>query len=249
MKKIIFFIAALLIIVTASAIFIKPALVAFAKKKMEHALPDSTVSIEEINLYYSPWSLLWQKATGDVLIKKFQYGKFTAENIRAKLRWEGRFVFLDALFGQVLNGTVNGKGSLIIGEQPRYLIQLNFTNLDLAGFVKDFELKDKVEMTGMLSGNVTLNGIGKNINILNGDFAASAGGGNVTIKDTRFLENMARSSKLPANIVVDSFKDYHYNIGLARMLLDKGDLVLDVALDGATGKRNLKIDLHEFNLN
>ncbi len=248
MKKTIFFIASLLIIVTVSAILIKPMLVAFAKKKMEHAIPDSTVSIDEVKLYYSPWSLLRQMAAGDVLIKKFQHGKFMAENIKLKLRWKGMYVFLDALSGQVLNGTVDGKGRLTIGKQPRYLIQLNFASLDLDSFVKDFELKEKVEMTGMLSGNMTLSGIGKDINILNGDFSTSAGGGNVTIKDTRFLEDMARSSKLPANIVVDSFKDYHYNNGLLQMFLDKGDLVLDVALDGAKGKRNLKIDLHEFSL-
>ncbi len=248
MKKIIFFIAVPLIIVTVSAIFIKPALVAFAKNKMEHAIPDSTVSIEAINLYYSPWSLLWQRATGDVLIRKFQYGKFTAQNIMAKLRWKGKHVFLDALSGHLLNGTVKGKGSLTLGGGSRYLIQLNFTNLDLADFVKDFELKEKVEMTGMLSGTMTLKGTGNNIDILNGNFNSSPGGGNVTIKDTQFLENMARSSKLPPNIVVDSFKDYHYNVGLVRMLLDRGDLVLDVALDGVTGKRNLKMDLHEFSL-
>lgn len=248
MKKTIFFIAGLLIIVTALAIFSKPVLVAFIKKKMEHALPNSRVSIEEVNLYYTPWSLLRQRARGDVRIQKFQYGKFTAKNIRAKLRWKGRYVFLDALSGHLLNGTVDGKGSLTLGGGPRYLIQLNFINLDLAGFVKDFELKEKVEMTGMLSGTMTLKGAGNNIDILNGNFNSSSGGGNVTIKDTQFLENMARSSKLPPNIVVDSFKDYHYNVGLARMLLDRGDLVLDVALEGLRGKRNLKIDLHEFSL-
>lgn len=248
MKRLILFIAVLLTIVTASVIFIKPVVVAFAKKKMEHAIPGSTVSIGEVNFYYSPWSLLQQRATGNVFIKKFQYDKFTARNIRVKLRWKGRYVFLDALSGQVLNGTVDGKGSLTIGEGSRYLIQLNFNNLDLVSFVKDFDLKEKVEMTGRLSGNVLLNGIGRDINILNGDFVASAGGGKVTIKDTRFLENMAQSSKLPANIVVDSFKDYHYNTGLMQMFLEKGDLVLAVFLEGATGKRNLKIDLHDFSL-
>ncbi len=248
MKKTILLLAVLLVIVMASAIFIKPVLVAFIKKKMEHALANSTVSIEEVNLYYSPLSLLRQRATGDVLIKKFQYGKFTARNIRARLRWEGRNVFLDALSGYLLNGMADGKGSLTLGGPPRYSAQLNFTNLDLVAFVKDFELKEKVEMTGMLSGKVTLKGMGNNINILNGNFDSSPGGGNVTIKDTQFLENMARSSKLPPNIVVDSFKDYHYNVGLVRMLLDHGDLVLDVALDGVTGKRNLEIDLHEFSL-
>jgi hypothetical protein len=248
MKKIILFIAAFLIIVIASAIFFKPALVAFAKNSMEHAIDGSTVSIDKINFYYSPWSLLQLTATGYVHIQKFQYDKFTVQNIKLKLRWKGRYVFLDALNGEVLKGTVDGQGRLKIGEPLRYLIQLNFSNIDLVSFVKDFELTEKVEMTGMLSGTMVLNGVGKNIKILNGNFTASALGGNMTIKDTGFLENMAQSSRLPANIVVDSFKDYHYNTGLVRMFLEKGDLVLAVFLEGATGKRNLKIDLHDFGL-
>jgi len=248
MKKIIFFIAGILILLMGLAIFIKPVLVAFARNKIEHAIVGSTVSGDEINLYYTPWSLIRLRASGDVFIKKFKEGKLTAENIRAHLRWEGRYVFLDSLSGQVFNGTVDGKGSLTIGKQPQYLVQLNFTHLDLARFVNDFELTEKVDMTGMLNGLVTLNGIGNNMSILNGNLTSSSVGGNVTIKDTQFLQNMARSSKLPANIVVDSFKDYHYNIGVVRMVMDHGDLVLDVALDSATGKRNLKVDLHEFSL-
>ena len=103
-------------------------------------------------------------------------------------------------------------------------------------------------MTGMLNGSLIINGIGKNINVITGDLTSSTDGGNVTITDTGFLENMARNSKLPTNVVVDSFKDYHYNVGLVKMFLDHGDLNMNVDLDGARGKRNLKVDLHDFNL-
>ena len=65
LKKIsILLLVLLALIVMALTIFAKPALIAFAKAKIEHAIPGSTISVEEINLYYSPWSLLLQKAHG-----------------------------------------------------------------------------------------------------------------------------------------------------------------------------------------
>jgi hypothetical protein len=47
---------------------------------------------------------------------------------------------------------------------------------------------------------------------------------------------------------VESFKDYHYNTALMKLSFDKGNIILDVALEGEAGKRNLSIVLHDFKL-
>ena len=123
---------------------------------------------------------------------------------------------------------------------------MEFINLDLAKFVDDFNLGKKFQITGRLNGAMNFKGAGFDIYALTGDFSATEYGGMLVIKDTRFLENLARNYEQPLDILVESFKDYHYNIGTMRLSLDKENLILDVALDGDAGKRNLNIILHNF---
>jgi hypothetical protein len=249
LKKTFFILSAVLVFYSFLVIISKPAVVAYLKKKIEHTKAGSTISAVEVRLYYGPWSLLCLRAAGEVSIKAFEYEKFKAQNIKAKLRWEGKYIYLDSLTAQSLKGTVDGRGKTKLGVPLKYVLYLNFTNLDLGRFVEDFELMDKFLLTGLLNGRVTLVGTGKNIHILNGNFTSLLSGGDLTIKDTRFLENMALSSKIPTNLVVDSFKNYHYNKGLVRTFMDHGDLGFNVTLEGDGGKRDLKVILHNFSLN
>ena len=62
------------------------------------------------------------------------------------------------------------------------------------------------------------------------------------------LENMARDTKQPLDLLVESFKDYQYNIGTIKLFLDHNNLTLDIVLDGEAGKRELKIILHDFSI-
>ncbi|MGD9015028.1 MAG: YdbH domain-containing protein, partial [Candidatus Omnitrophota bacterium] len=125
---------------------------------------------------------------------------------------------------------------------------LKFVNLDLETLVHDFGLNKKVELSGKLTGRLNFQGAGLNLHALNGDFSSAEYGGRLIIKDTQFLENLARNSKQPLDIFVESFQDYEYNTGIIRLALDKGNLILDIALDGEAGKRNLNITLHDFRL-
>jgi len=118
--------------------------------------------------------------------------------------------------------------------------------VNLEKFINDFELDEKFQMTGVLSGHLVLNGNGGDINILNGDFFMAEKGGTLIIKDTRFLENIARSSDQSFEILVESFKNYHYNNGKIKILLKQEKLILDMVLDGEAGKRDLNITLHNF---
>jgi hypothetical protein len=95
---------------------------------------------------------------------------------------------------------------------------------------------------------LTFKGAGHDIEILSGELSSFGSGGILVIKDTNFLQNMARKTNRSLNLLVENFKDYHYNIGTIKLLLDNGDLVLDSVLEGETGKRDINIVLHDFRL-
>jgi hypothetical protein len=84
--------------------------------------------------------------------------------------------------------------------------------------------------------------------VLSGNFSTLQPGGILVIKDDKFLKNLSRTTKQPLDILVESFKDYHYNTALMKLSFDKGNIILDVALEGEAGKRNLSIVLHDFKL-
>jgi len=93
-----------------------------------------------------------------------------------------------------------------------------------------------------------LRGSGATIQQIQGDLSTSQAGGKLTITDQRFLDNLARTSRQPLDILVESFKNYYYNIGIIKLGMEEGDLILDVRLDGEAGMRHLNIMVHEFNL-
>ncbi|MBI4309095.1 MAG: hypothetical protein HY591_02065 [Candidatus Omnitrophica bacterium] len=86
------------------------------------------------------------------------------------------------------------------------------------------------------------------MNILSGDFFTAENGGVIIIKDTRgFSEFITRTSKQPmVDKVVESFKNYHYDIGVMKSSLRNSDLILDMAFNGETGKRNITVAVHDF---
>jgi hypothetical protein len=68
------------------------------------------------------------------------------------------------------------------------------------------------------------------------------------IKDAQVLKNLASNTNQSADLLMENFQNYHYNIGALKLFLDNGNLILDAALDGETGKRDLNIVLHDFSL-
>jgi len=88
----------------------------------------------------------------------------------------------------------------------------------------------------------------RDILFLEGDLSSGKDGGVLTIKDSRFLENMARSSNQALDLVVESFKNYRYNTGVVSLGLENNNVVFLIDLEGSAGKRSLKIIWHDFNL-
>jgi len=183
---------------------------------------------------------------GDIAVGSIQYNKVKIKNINGTASIDNNILSIKSLFAQIFDGQITGDGTLTIGQVPQYYVSLKFLNLDLEKFINDFELDEKFQMTGVLSGHLVLNGNGGDINILNGDFFMAEKGGTLIIKDTRFLENIARSSDQSFEILVESFKNYHYNNGKIKILLKQENLILDMVLDGEAGKRDLSITLHNF---
>jgi len=186
-------------------------------------------------------------ASGVLDIAQIKYNEAGIGEIKSKLRLNEKNLFLDSISCKVFGGEAQGDLSLSLDRNIEYLANLKFINLDLDTFVKNFNLSEKFQMSGRLNGRLALAGRGLNIKILNGDFFTAEPGGALSIRGNKFLENLAQSSKQSLDILVESFKDYRYNTGIIRLYKQEENLVLDIALDGEAGKRNLNVTLHFSN--
>jgi hypothetical protein len=187
-----------------------------------------------------------KKKEGQFYIGKIQYDKIKIGQIKGRTLLEDKALSIDSLSAKVFDGELHGDLCLRIGKDVDYLCHLKFVNIDLADFVDDFNLKERFQVSGRLAGGLTLQGRGVNVNILSSDFSTVEPGGTLVIKDNKFLENMAQKSGRSLDIIAESFKDYHYNTGVMKLYLDKGNLVFDIAFEGEKGKRNLNITVHDF---
>ncbi|MFC1699570.1 YdbH domain-containing protein [Candidatus Omnitrophota bacterium] len=184
---------------------------------------------------------------GNLDIGQLKYDKLQLTAIKGKTRLKGNRLSVEELSAQALNGAVQGELTVSIAQEIDYLLDLRFLNLDIESLVDDFNLKDKFEMSGSLSGSVAVQGRGARITVLGGDFSSDSPGGILIIKDKALLENLAGQTNESLDLLVENFKNYRYNTGTLRLSLEQNNLLLDVALDGDTGKRNLNITLHELN--
>ena len=179
-------------------------------------------------------------------VERLAVNKGVINGIDGIVTLEGGAVFLEFLSTQAFAGRLEGNVTLDVSGQPEYLAELRLTDVAIDRLVEDFELSDKFFMDGKISGDLVLQGKGPAISVLNGHFSTALGGGKLIITDTRFLENIAKGTNQPLDILVESFRNYHYNTGNIGLSLAEGSIMLDLALEGETGKRNLTITLHDF---
>jgi hypothetical protein len=205
-------------------------------KKAEFRLQKAYLEINQMPSY------------GQLYIEQFKYNKVKIDKITSIAKLKDKSLFLGPLTADVFGGSIEGEIRFEIEKNGKYFMYLKFKDLDLNTLINDFNLNEKVQINGRLDGAVTLKGIGLQINVLDGDFTTAEPGGTLTIKDTGFLEKIARNSNQPLDILVESFKDYHYNNGVMRLSLEGDNLILVIDLEGETGKRNLNIIVHNFKL-
>jgi len=181
-------------------------------------------------------------------ISRIKYDKLAVSGIKSQVMLSGKELFLENVSANAFDGNIGGNLKLKIDQDFSYGAVLKITNFDIARFIDDFDLKEKFEMTGRLSGDLTFNGKGPDIETLDGKLSSLESGGMLIIKDTGVLENMARDTNKSLNLLVENLKDYHYTIGTIKLFLDNSDLIMDTVLDGETGKRTISIVLHDFRL-
>jgi len=198
--------------------------------------------IEEATLGLAPGT------GGNCYIKRMSYGKTKMADIGGKIRFAEKSFHLDSMSARLLGGRISGTLDAELDRDFNYTLILEASQIALDNLVSDFKLSEKFQMSGNLQGSFKFNGSGYDIKLLKGDFSIIEPGGKLIITDKEFLKYLASSSQQSLDMITESFKDYNYNTGRAGLFMDKGDLSLDVSLDGAQGKRQLDIILHDFKL-
>lgn len=242
------FISIFLVLLIAAFVFIKPALIFITTKILERQIPGSSASIEkcDLNLHQiSFWNVKIHNP--DVfdfnvqeVIARYSLLSLLAQNIPVIVMNDAAFYYK-----KVKIENIQALGWL---KGQKYYATVHFANVAMGDVLDSFKLNDKLAWDGIMHGDLNISGEGRQMKIINGNLLSENKGGTIVIKDTQFLQNVAQNSKLPANLVVDSFQNYHYDSGSLKLYLEQEVLILDVALNGQTGKRNLKINLHDFTM-
>ncbi|MBU1061620.1 MAG: YdbH domain-containing protein [Candidatus Omnitrophica bacterium] len=202
------------------------------------------LSIKEVGIKYH-FPSLFTGTIGDFYVKKITCNDAVIRDVQGTVRIENSVLSVDSLTARLFNGSLSGNLQLALDKNNEFSVVLTSAGLNLGTFSEDFKLDDKFQITGKLNGTISLRGGRAGITYINGDFSTDVQGGMLVIKDTRFLENMAKRSGQSLDILIENFEHYQYNKGMMNVSVDENDLVLDIALDGDTGKRTFDVILHD----
>lgn len=184
--------------------------------------------------------------TGEFYIKGVNYNKLKLADVMGKSGLKDSTLRINPLLINFLGGNAKGEFSITLDEDMDYSLMLDIQGMEIKRFVDDMGFNEKFDMTGRLGGAFYLSGRGHGIKDIKGDFSTDGQGGVLIIKDKTFLENVARQSNQPLDIIVESFRNYNYNNGVIKLFMESGNIALDLRLDGGAGKRSLIIILHDF---
>jgi len=184
---------------------------------------------------------------GEFYIKAINYNKLKIGDVVGKAGLKENILNINPIYISFLDGNVKGEFNISLDEEMNYNLRLNSQNLEIKKFVDGMKLNEKFDMTGRLGGTFSMSGMGQEIKEIKGDFRTDTSGGTLIINDKTFLENVAKQSNQPLDIIVESFRNYNYNNGIVKLSAETGNLVMDLKLEGKSGKRSLAIILHDFN--
>ncbi|MCX5713706.1 MAG: YdbH domain-containing protein [Candidatus Omnitrophica bacterium] len=184
-------------------------------------------------------------ASNRLFIERLQYDKLKISELQSKVVLTSANLTFCAIYGR-MEGRISGDLSMSLEPGFEYMANLNLDGFSIDSFIKEAKLEEKVEMTGRLTGNMSFRGKGARITLLGGGFSAMQPGGTLTIKDNEYLNNIARDSKQPVDLLVESFRNYRYNIGSFMVKKEDNNLILNVSLEGEAGKRELTVVVHDF---
>ncbi len=184
-------------------------------------------------------------APGTLSIGRLTAGKVRVNDIRGTVVWEETVIAIDPLSGSWVKGTAGGRAHLETENPFGYAANFEIRDLDLDALTDDLNLRKKVSVDGKLAGKISIRGDLGGVRQLDGDLAADEKGGNLVIRDADFLRYLAQNTKQPMALVEAAFKEYHFDAGSVSLGMDERNLRLGVRLDGAKGKRDFEINLHD----
>jgi hypothetical protein len=129
-----------------------------------------------------------------------------------------------------------------------YEASIKAANLDLAVFVRDFGLQERLELSGLVNGELKARGSAGGFELLSGNLTGVQPGGFLNIRDQSMIDTLAARSGQARDLISQSFKDYRYDNARAQLYSQDNKLILDVAFGGSRGGRILKVVLHDFTL-
>ncbi len=207
--------------------------------------------LKEIGIQYSPGSIIKGRIprvslrNGSFVINMKQ-GGILVEDIQGKVTFTRDNLSFGEMAGRIMEGKFSGDANISLTPGFAYTVNLALEGLDIASFIRDARLEEKFVMTGKFGGSIVLKGNRAWISILGGNFSAAQPGGTLTIKDNEYLKSIAEAQKVPVELLVESFNEYQYNIGKLSLKKQGDSLILEIALEGTTGKRNLTVVVHDF---
>lgn len=203
-----------------------------------------TLGIGEAQIKNASCYVAQGQEAGSLSVEKIGWKKAAVRAIKAEPSADAQKLIIDAFSAQLSGGEVTGKISALTGGQWESVVEAQFSSIDLEALIKDFQLEEKLALTGRLNGICLLRADASGIGILEGNFT-TAGGGVLNIKDDSMLKHMASGKDVSTAILVESLKNFQYNTGIMKLGMERGNIVLDISLEGQAGRRALTIVLHE----
>ena len=185
---------------------------------------------------------------GSFFIEKIDAGKLAVRNARAGVSIAGMDLKLEDLTAEALAGSIHAIARFTLAAGLPYEASAKAENLDLAVFVRDFGLQERLDLSGLVTGALEARGSSAGFKILTGDLKGIEPGGFLNIRDQSMIDTLAARSGQARDLVSRSFTDYRYDNARAQLYSEDNKLVLDVVFLGIQGKRSLKVILHDFNV-
>ncbi|MDO8525257.1 MAG: YdbH domain-containing protein [Candidatus Omnitrophota bacterium] len=205
------------------------------------------LKIKEFRLNFAAPSLLIGHVAEFSIEETVVYAKLKILKVHGLAKYAKGVLSLGNVSVHILSGVAEGSAVINTGTTPYYSASLRLKGIQLEKVVEAFELKEKIDVTGIVSGSLEISGKGYILTELKGKLDASPEGGTLTIKNKEWLDAIALYAKQDINMIVENFKKYHYNEGNAGLGLKGTSIIIDAHLSGEAGKRDLLVSLHDFN--
>jgi hypothetical protein len=177
--------------------------------------------------------------------KKIAYNKIDVTEINGTGALSDSTLTIDPLSAVLFNGHVTGKATVKFDKTLAYELALTAKDLNVARLVDYLNLTEKIQMSGIVGGEIRAKGMNTEIGVLNGSFAVVEPGGTLIIKDEVLLESIAAKTKQPIEFIRQSFQDYRYSTGTVKVSLGTDGLAFDIDMEGEKGKRAIKVIVHK----